>query len=74
MTLADLTSSSPLPHLGPHLPVLVASTVTCYAIQHGAHIVTPMVLGKKWAGFDAKTKQGWASHCVCKSSLSRATS
>ena len=68
MTLSDLTSSSPLPHLGPHLPVLVISTVTCYAIQHGAHIITPMVLGGKWAGFDAKTKQGWASHCVCTSS------
>jgi len=71
MTLADLTSSSPLPHLGPHLPVLVISTVTCYTIQHLAHIVTPQLLGKKWEGFDAKTRQGWASHCVCKSISSR---
>lgn len=67
--LAKLTGSSPLPLLGPHLPTLVLSTLSFFAIQHLSYRFAPLFLGNKWDGFDKRTRKGWASHVVCKSGL-----
>ena len=67
MSLTSLTTAAGLPLLGPHLPTLVISTASFFAIQHVSHRLAPIWLGNKWDEFDKRTKKGWASHVVCKS-------
>jgi hypothetical protein len=64
LDLSALTTDTPLPLLGPHLPTLVLSAAGFYAVQSLSHRVGRRLVGR-WDGFDTRTKKGWASHVVC---------
>lgn len=63
--LSNLTASTPLPFLGPHLPTFLLSIAGSFLLRELSHRYSYIWLGSKWDGFDAKTKRGWASHTVC---------
>jgi hypothetical protein len=63
--LAILTSNTPLPLLGPHLPTFILAITGFYTVQLFTHRFAPAILGKKWEALSEKTRIGFASHVVC---------
>ncbi|KAK4684102.1 hypothetical protein P7C73_g6101, partial [Tremellales sp. Uapishka_1] len=64
ISLPSISLSNPLPLLPPHLPTLLSSAATFYAVQLLSRRYSPTLLGRKWHDFDRRTKNGWDSHVV----------
>ncbi|KAK6903724.1 hypothetical protein I204_02655 [Kwoniella mangroviensis CBS 8886] len=58
-----MSSLNPLPHLGPHLPPFLLSTLFFYGIQYTSHKISPRLIAK-YGEFDKRTRTGWATHVV----------